>query len=309
MREMFEKDSQRAKRYFVEVGGIKLDYSKNRITDETLRLLRDLANECSLKEKIKAMFKGDKINTTEDRAVLHIALRNKGSNPIEVDGMDVMQNVHQVLSKMEVFSKSLRIGSWLGYTNQIITDIVNIGIGGSDLGALMVCKALKNFGHPRLNMHFVSNVDGVQIQGVLQRVHPETTLFIIASKTFSTQETLTNALTARKWFLYHAMDESLIAKHFVAVSTNKKAAQDFGIDKDNIFEFWDWVGGRYSLWSAVGLAIMIYLGKDNFYALLEGAYLMDQHFYYEDFENNLPVILALLGIWYINFFDAGSHII
>ncbi len=309
MREMFEKDPDRAYKYFIKVGGIKLDYSKNRLNDETLKLLRLLAQECSLKEKIKAMYKGDKINNTEERAALHTALRNKSSFSIEVDGIDVMENVNAVLRRMEDFSRAIRIGDWLGYTNQIITDIVNIGIGGSDLGALMTCKALRNFGHPRLNMHFVSNVDGVQLQGVLESIHPETTLFIVASKTFSTQETLTNAFTARKWFLYHALDEKYIAKHFVAVSTNKQAVKAFGIDEKNMFEFWDWVGGRYSLWSAIGLAIMIYLGEENFSALLEGAYLMDRHFYCEDFENNLPIILALIGVWYINFFDAGSHII
>ena len=309
MKDMFKNDPQRAYRYFVQMGGIRLDYSKNRINDETLEILMALARECELKEKIFAMFRGDKINTTEKRPVLHTALRNKSSNSIIVDGKDIMQDVKKVLTKMEEFSNAIRSGAWLGYTNQIITDIVNIGIGGSDLGALMVCKALKNFAHPRLNMYFVSNVDGVQLQGVLEKIHPETTLFIVASKTFSTQETLTNAFTARKWFLNHALNEAFIAKHFVAVSTNKEAVKAFGINEDNMFEFWNWVGGRYSLWSSIGLSIMIYLGKENFASLLEGAYLMDQHFYNEDFENNLPVILALLGIWYINFFDSGSHLI
>lgn len=309
MREMFEHDPKRYQRYFSHVGGIRLDYSKNRITDKTMTLLENLAQECSLREKIQQMFQGKKINNTENRAVLHTALRNKGKNCIMVDGIDIMQNVHSVLDKMSQFSDSIRIGSWLGYTNQIITDIVNIGIGGSDLGALMVCKALENYGHPRLNMHFVSNVDGVQLQKVLNHIHPETTLFIIASKTFSTQETLTNALTARKWFLNHSLDEKFISKHFVAVSTNKEAVKEFGIDENNMFEFWNWVGGRYSLWSSIGLSIMIYLGRENFDSLLEGAYLMDEHFYNADFKDNMPVILALLGIWYINFFDAGSHLI
>ncbi len=309
MMEMFENDSKRYEKYFIELGGLKLDYSKNRINETTMKLLEDLAKESCLKEKIQAMFSGAKINTTENRAVLHTALRNKRDTCIGVDGIDIMENVRCVLDKMGKFSDSIRTGSWLGYTNQIITDIVNIGIGGSDLGALMTCKALENYGHPRLKMHFVSNVDGVQIQSVLNRIHPETTLFIIASKTFSTQETLTNALTARKWFLKFALNESFIAKHFVAVSTNKNAVKEFGIDENNMFEFWDWVGGRYSLWSAIGLSIMIYLGKQNFDALLGGAYLMDEHFFNADFRNNMPVILALLGIWYINFFDAGSHLI
>lgn len=309
MRELFKEDKNRGLRYFLQIGDLKLDYSKNRINDETLKLLFDLANECGLKEKINAMFEGEKINNTENRAVLHTALRNKANHSVKIDDMDIMPNVREVLTKMQNFSDSLRGGSWLGYTNQIITDIVNIGIGGSDLGVLMVCKALKNHAHPRLNMHFVSNVDGVELQGVLEKIHPETTLFIVASKTFSTQETLTNAFTARKWFLNHALDEKHIAKHFVAVSTNKEAVKEFGIDLENMFEFWNWVGGRYSLWSAIGLAIMIYLGKENFSSLLEGAYLMDEHFRNEPFEKNMPVLMALIGIWYINFFDAGSHII
>ncbi|MBZ7933518.1 glucose-6-phosphate isomerase [Campylobacter sp. RM10543] len=309
MRDLFREEQNRGMRYFLETDYLKLDYSKNRINDETLKLLFNLANECSLKEKMIAMFKGEKINTTENRAVLHTALRNKSNHSIMIDDMDIMPNVREVLTKMQNFSDSLRSGAWLGYTNQVITDIVNIGIGGSDLGALMVCEALKNFGHPRLHMHFVSNVDGAQLQGVLDQVHPETTLFIVASKTFSTQETLTNAFTARKWFLNHALDEKYIAKHFVAVSTNKEAVKEFGIDSNNMFEFWNWVGGRYSLWSAIGLSIMIYLGKENFSSLLEGAYIMDEHFYNQPFEKNMPVILGLIGVWYINFFDAGSHII
>lgn len=309
MRTLFSKDKNRGLRYFLQSGDLKLDYSKNRINDETLKLLFDLAKECSLKEKIDAMFEGEKINNTENRAVLHTALRNQSGYAVKIDDTDIMPNVREVLAKMQKFSDSIRVGSWLGYTHQVITDIVNIGIGGSDLGALMVCKALKNYAHPRLRMHFVSNVDGIQLQGVLERVHPETTLFIVASKTFSTQETLTNAFTARRWFLNHALDEKHITKHFVAVSTNKEAVKEFGIDLDNMFEFWNWVGGRYSLWSAIGLAIMIYLSKENFSSLLEGAYLIDKHFRYEPFEKNMPVLMALIGIWYINFFDAGSHII
>lgn len=284
MRTLFSEDLNRGFKYFLQSGDLKLDYSKNRINDETLKLLFDLAKECSLKEKIDAMFEGEKINSTENRAVLHTALRNKSDYAVKIDDMDIMPNVREVLAKMQKFSDSIRVGSWLGYTNQVITDIVNIGIGGSDLGALMVCKALKNYAHPRIHMHFVSNVDGIQLQGVLEKVHPETTLFIVASKTFSTQETLTNAFTARRWFLNHALDEKYITKHFVAVSTNKEAVKEFGIDLENMFEFWNWVGGRYSLWSAIGLAIMIYLGKENFSSLLEGAYLIDKHFRNEPFE-------------------------
>ncbi|WP_104690898.1 glucose-6-phosphate isomerase [Helicobacter heilmannii] len=309
MKDMFKADPRRATRYFLKNGPISLDYSKNRIDDTTLKLLRNLAIECRLPEKIKAMFSGEKINTTEERAALHTALRYQGQEPIKVDGIDVLPQIRQVLDRMQKFSDMVRCGQWLGYTNQVITDVVNIGIGGSDLGALMVCKALRHFASPRLNMYFVSNVDGTQIQGVLDKIHPETTLFIVASKTFSTQETLTNALSARQWFLAHALNEAHIAKHFVAVSTNKEAVQAFGIDTENMFSFWNWVGGRYSLWSAIGLSIMIYLGKENFKDLLCGAYEMDEHFKNTPFEHNMPVILALLGIWYINLFDAGSHLI
>ncbi|MCQ9325481.1 glucose-6-phosphate isomerase [Neisseria dentiae] len=309
MREMFEQDPERAQRYWLEVGGITLDYSKNRITDETLNLLFKLAREAGLPERIKQMFHGEKINETENRAVLHIALRNRTNSPIEVDGEDVMPKVNHVLHRMGEFTHEVRSGEWLGYTNQVITDVVNIGIGGSDLGPLMMCTALKPFGHPRMRMHFVSNVDGSQLRDVLEKVHPETTLFVIASKTFTTQETLTNALTAREWFLKHAGDEAAIAKHFVAVSTNKKAVAEFGIDTANMFEFWDWVGGRYSLWSAIGLPIMLFLGEENFIEMLNGAHLMDQHFANAPLEQNMPVLLALIGIWYINYYGGGSHVI
>ncbi|MDO1510503.1 MULTISPECIES: glucose-6-phosphate isomerase [unclassified Neisseria] len=309
MRNLFEQDPQRAERYWLEVGGLILDYSKNRITDETLSLLMQLAREAGLPERIKQLFHGEKINTTENRAVLHVALRNRTNAPIYVDGEDVMPKVNHVLKRMGEFSHEVRSGEWLGYTNQVITDVVNIGIGGSDLGPLMMCTALKPCGHPRLNMHFVSNVDGSQLRDVLEKVHPETTLFIIASKTFTTQETLTNALTAREWFLKHADEESAVAKHFVAVSTNKKAVADFGIDTANMFEFWDWVGGRYSLWSAIGLPIMLYLGEENFIEMLNGAHLMDQHFFNAPLEQNMPVLLAMIGIWYINYYGGGSHII
>jgi len=309
MREMFEQDPERAERYWLPIGGLTLDYSKNRINDETMSLLFELAREAGVPERMQQMFHGEKINTTENRAVLHVALRNRTNAPIVVDGEDVMPKVNHVLQRIGEFAHEVRSGSWLGYTNQVITDVVNIGIGGSDLGPLMMCTALKPFGHPRLNMHFVSNVDGSQLRDVLSKVHPETTLFIIASKTFTTQETLTNALTARKWFLDHAGDESAVAKHFVAVSTNQKAVAEFGIDTANMFEFWDWVGGRYSLWSAIGLPIMLYLGEENFIEMLNGAHLMDQHFINTPLERNMPVILALIGIWYINYYGGGSHVI
>ncbi|MUU45949.1 glucose-6-phosphate isomerase [Helicobacter pylori] len=309
MRDWFSKDKERASRYFVQLESLSLDYSKNRLNDTTLKLLFELANDCSLKEKIEAMFKGEKINTTEKRAVLHTALRSLNDAEILLDNMEVLKSVRSVLKRMRAFSDSVRSGKRLGYTNQVITDIVNIGIGGSDLGALMVCTALKRYGHPRLKMHFVSNVDGTQILDVLEKINPASTLFIVASKTFSTQETLTNALTARKWFVERSGDEKHIAKHFVAVSTNKEAVQQFGIDEHNMFEFWDFVGGRYSLWSAIGLSIMIYLGKENFNALLKGAYLMDEHFRNAPFESNLPVLMGLIGVWYINFFQSKSHLI
>ena len=308
MRELFAQDPQRAERYWLEVGGLKLDYSKNRITDETLAGLFELARESGLPEQMQAMFAGEKINNTENRAVLHVALRNRSNTPILVDSEDVMPKVNSVLERMGKFAHAVRCGDWLGYTNQVITDVVNIGIGGSDLGPLMMCSALKNFGHPRLRMHFVSNVDGAQLRDVLEKVHPETTLFIIASKTFTTQETITNANTAREWFLREASEQD-IAKHFVAVSTNQKAVAQFGIDTNNMFEFWDWVGGRYSLWSAIGLPIMLYLGEENFIQMLEGAHLMDQHFINTPLEQNMPVILAMVGIWYINYYGGGSHVV
>ncbi len=308
MRELFEQDPDRAERYWLEVGGLKLDYSKNRITDETLKGLIELAKQAGVQERKKAMFAGKKINETENRAVLHVALRNRTNAPIEVDGEDVMPKVNNVLERMGKFAHAVRNGDWLGYTNQVITDVVNIGIGGSDLGPLMMCSALKTFGHPRMRMHFVSNVDGAQLRDTLDKVHPETTLFIIASKTFTTQETLTNANTARQWFLREGNEED-IAKHFVAVSTNKKAVAEFGIDTAHMFEFWDWVGGRYSLWSAIGLPIMLYLGEENFIEMLNGAHLMDQHFYNAPLDQNMPVLLAMIGVWYINYFGGGSHII
>ena len=308
MRDLFTQDPDRARRYWLEVGGLTLDYAKNRITDQTLNGLFELARESGLPEKMRAMFAGEKINNTENRAVLHIALRNRADTPIYVDGENVMLKVNSVLRHMGQFAHAVRNGDWTGYTGQAITDIVNIGIGGSDQGPLMMCTALQTYGHPRLNMHFVSNVDGTQLRDVLEQVRPETTLFIIASKTFTTQETLTNAHTARDWFLRAGREED-IAKHFVAVSTNKEAVSAFGIDTANMFEFWNWVGGRYSLWSAIGLPIMIYLGEENFIAMLEGAHLMDQHFINAPFEQNMPVLLGMIGIWYINYFGGGSHVI
>ena len=308
MRDLFAQDPDRARRYWLEVGGLILDYAKNRITDQTLNGLFELARESGLPEKMRAMFAGEKINNTENRAALHIALRNRADTPIYVDGENVMPKVNSVLRHMGRFARAVRNGDWTGYTGQAITDIVNIGIGGSDQGPLMMCTALQTYGHPRMNMHFVSNVDGTQLRGVLEQVRPETTLFIIASKTFTTQETLTNAHTARDWFLRAGREED-IAKHFVAVSTNKEAVSAFGIDTANMFEFWNWVGGRYSLWSAIGLPIMIYLGEENFIAMLEGAHLMDQHFINAPFEQNMPVLLGMIGIWYINYFGCGSHVI
>ena len=255
------------------------------------------------------MFRGEPINTTEHRAVLHLALRSPPDAPIRVGGEGVMPKVTRVLDRMARFAHAVRSGDWLGYTHQPITDIVSIGIGGSDLGPLMVCEALKAYAHPRLTMHFVSNVDSSLLKETLKRVHAETTLFIIESKTFTTSETLTNAHTAREWFLSRAGDAGAVARHFVAVSTNQKAVADFGIDPAHMFEFWDWVGGRYSLWSAIGLPIMLCLGEENFRALLAGAHGMDTHFRTAPLEANMPVLLALVGIWYINFFGGGSHVI
>ena len=309
MRGLFEADPQRAEKFWLEQSGLRLDYSKNRITHQTMTLLLQLAREAGVPERIRAMFAGERINTTEQRAAFHIALRNRSGQPMSIDGEDVMPKVLGVLERMARFSDAVRNGEWLGYTQQPITDIVNIGIGGSDLGSLMVCQALKAHAHPRLSMHFVSNVDSSQLKETLRRVHAETTLFIIESKTFTTHETLTNAHTARDWFVHRARDPSAVARHFVAVSTNRKAVGEFGIDPANMFEFWDWVGGRYSLWSAIGLPIMLYLGEKNFLDLLAGAHSMDQHFRDTPLENNLPVVLGLLGIWYINFFGAGSHVI
>ncbi len=309
MREMFQDDPQRFEKFSLQFNDILLDYSKNRITEETLALLMQLARESHVEEWRERMFSGEKINFTENRAVLHTALRNRGNKPVLVDGKDVMPDVNRVLKQMREFTERVRSGAWKGYTGKPITDIVNIGIGGSDLGPFMACTALKPFSRPDLHAHFVSNVDGAHLGMTLQKCDPETTLFIVASKTFTTQETLTNARSARKWFLEKAKDEEQIAKHFVALSTNATEVAKFGIDTANMFEFWDWVGGRYSLWSSIGLSIALNIGMDNFEAMLQGAYEMDQHFRTTPLEKNLPVVMAMIGIWYNNFFGAQTHAI
>ncbi|MFD2933056.1 glucose-6-phosphate isomerase [Spirosoma flavum] len=310
LRDLFAEDPERFNKFTRRFDDILLDFSKNRITNETFDLLEQLAEQASLASAISKMFSGDKINRTEDRAVLHIALRNRSNTPILVDGQDVMPDVNEVLTHMKSFTERIRSGEWKGYTGEAITDVVNIGIGGSDLGPVMVTEALKAYADDKkLRVHFVSNVDGVHIYETLQTVRPETTLFLIASKTFTTQETMTNAQTARQWFLDTAKDEAAIAKHFAALSTNKKDVEKFGIDPENMFGFWDWVGGRYSLWSAIGLSIALYVGFDKFEELLDGAHAMDEHFRDTPFDQNLPVILALVGIWYNNFFGAQTEAI
>jgi glucose-6-phosphate isomerase len=309
MRDLFAQDPDRFKKFSLEGEGLFLDFSKNRITDETLKLLYALAMERDVPGWAKKMFAGEKINITENRAVLHIALRNRSNRPILVDGKDVMPEVNAVLAHMETFSKAVRSGAWKGYTGKPITDFVNIGIGGSDLGPVMVTEALKPYAKKGLNAHFVSNVDGTHIAETLKNLSPETTLFIVASKTFTTQETLTNAHSARDWFLAAAKDESAVAKHFVALSTNEKEVRKFGIDPANMFGFWDWVGGRYSLWSAIGLPIALSIGFENFVALLEGAHAIDEHFLNAPPEKNLPLTLGVLGVWYNNFFGARTHAI
>ncbi|EFB6870229.1 glucose-6-phosphate isomerase [Escherichia coli] len=307
--DLFAKDGDRFSKFSATFGDQMLvDYSKNRITEETLAKLQDLAKECDLAGAIKSMFSGEKINRTENRAVLHVALRNRSNTPILVDGKDVMPEVNAVLEKMKTFSEAIISGEWKGYTGKAITDVVNIGIGGSDLGPYMVTEALRPYKN-HLNMHFVSNVDGTHIAEVLKKVNPETTLFLVASKTFTTQETMTNAHSARDWFLKAAGDEKHVAKHFAALSTNAHAVGEFGIDTANMFEFWDWVGGRYSLWSAIGLSIVLSIGFDNFVELLSGAHAMDKHFSTTPAEKNLPVLLALIGIWYNNFFGAETEAI
>lgn len=309
MRNLFAEDPQRFERFSLHLDDLLFDYSKNRITVQTVNLLLDLARQAGLKEKIAAMFRGDKINVTENRAVLHVALRNRSNHPIFVDGKDVMPDVNRVLEQMRKFSESVRSGEWRGCTGKAITDVVNIGIGGSDLGPKMAAKALSPYAHPRLRVRFVSNVDEADLLNNLGDLDPETTLFCVSSKTFTTQETMTNARSAREWFLTKIDDQSAIAKHFVAISTNAERVAEFGIDTANMFEFWDWVGGRYSLWSAIGLPIALAVGMDAFEALLAGAHKVDEHFRTQPFERNIPVIMGLLGIWYANFFGAESYAI
>ncbi|ROL55353.1 Glucose-6-phosphate isomerase [Anabarilius grahami] len=311
MRQMFEDDPDRFNKFSLELttddGDILLDYSKNLISEEVLTMLFDMARSVGVEAAREKMFAGEKINFTEGRAVLHTALRNRSNTPITVDGKDVMPEVNRVLEQMKGFCHKVRSGEWKGFSGKAITDVVNIGIGGSDLGPLMVTEALKPYSKGGPNVWFVSNIDGTHMAKTLAQLNPETTLFIIASKTFTTQETITNAETAREWFLKTAKDTSAVAKHFVALSTNAPKVKDFGIDTNNMFEFWDWVGGRYSLWSAIGLSIALHIGFDNFEQLLAGAHWMDNHFRSAPLEKNAPVLLALLGVWYVNFFQAETH--
>jgi glucose-6-phosphate isomerase len=308
LKDLFKSDNQRFENFSIRFNDILFDYSKNRVDEKTLALLIQLANECSLNKAIEAMFAGEKINVTEDRSVLHTALRNVSNTPVYSDGKDVMPEVNAVLDHMKTFSEAVISGAWKGYTGKEITDVVNIGIGGSDLGPVMVTEALKAY-KTRLNAHFVSNVDGTHIVETLKHLDPETTLFLIASKTFTTQETMANAHSARDWFIASGAKDADVAKHFAALSTNSKGVSEFGIDTANMFEFWDWVGGRYSLWSAIGLSIVLNIGFDNFKALLTGAHKMDEHFRTTPFEQNIPVIMGLIGIWYNNFFEAETNVI
>jgi glucose-6-phosphate isomerase len=308
IKDLFVNDEERFNKFSVRFEDILLDYSKNLITDKTKAILVALANECELDDAIERMFTGDVINQTENRAVLHTALRNRSNSPIAVDGHEIMPDINAVLEKMKVFSEKVISGNWKGYSGKAITDVVNIGIGGSDLGPVMVTEALKPYKN-HLSLHFVSNVDGTHIAEVLKKINPETTLFLIASKTFTTQETMSNANSARDWFIANGGSAEEVAKHFVALSTNEKLVTAFGIDPANMFGFWDWVGGRYSLWSAIGLSISLSVGYENFIELLEGAHAMDKHFRTADFNENIPVILALLGIWYNNFHGADTQAI
>ncbi len=309
IQELFAQEKDRFNKYSLTFNDeILVDFSKNNLTQETLGLLRQLSEECGLVQAKKAMFDGEKINRTENRAVLHTALRNRANTPVLVDGKDVMPEVNAVLAEMKTFCARVISGEWKGYTGKAITDVINIGIGGSDLGPYMVTEALRPYKN-HLTMHFVSNVDGTHIAETLKKVNPETTLILVASKTFTTQETMTNALSARDWFLAAAKDPAHVAKHFAALSTNAKAVAEFGIDTDNMFEFWDWVGGRYSLWSAIGLSIALSIGFDNFEALLSGAHAMDQHFLNAPLEQNIPTTLALVGLWNTNFLGAQTEAI
>lgn len=309
LRDLFRQDADRFKSFSLLLQDILFDYSKNLVTAETIQLLVQLANECGLKKAIDAMFGGEKINLTENRAVLHTALRNFSGRPVVTDGKDVMPEIQRVQAQMKTFCDDVHSGKWKGYTGRNIRYIVNIGIGGSDLGPVMVTEALRPYWINGIQTFFVSNVDGTHIAETLKKVNAEETLFLIASKTFTTQETMTNAFTAREWFLKHAQDEAHVARHFVALSTNEKEVVKFGIDKQNMFVFWDWVGGRYSLWSAIGLSIALTIGYGHFEELLKGAYAADEHFRVTPFEKNIPVIMALLGVWYTNFFGAQSEAI
>ena len=308
LKDLFQADPDRFNKFSITFNDILVDYSKNRIDDQTVALLVQLAKECRVKEAAEAMFSGEKINVTEGRPVLHIALRNRSNKPIYVDGKDVMEDVNRVLAHMKSFSEQIISGEWKGFTGKAITDVVNIGIGGSDLGPVMVTEALKAYKN-HLNMHFVSNVDGTHIAEALKTLNPETTLFLIASKTFTTQETMANAHSARDWFIAGGGTDADVAKHFAALSTNSEGVAKFGIDTKNMFEFWDWVGGRYSLWSAIGLSIVLSIGYDNFIELLTGAHQVDEHFLNTELEENIPVILGLLGIWYNNFFESETEAI
>lgn len=309
MRSLFDEDPDRFVMFSRRLGSILFDFSKNRITDTTMDLLLALARERGVEEGIAAMFSGERINVTENRAVLHTALRNRSARPVYVDGQDVMGEVREVLARMRDFTQRVRRGEWTGYSGKRITDVVNIGIGGSDLGPKMVTQALAHYGHPEMRFHFVSNVDGTHLATTLEDISPETTLFLIASKTFTTQETMTNAWSARGWFLDHAGDASHVARHFVAMSTHGEAVKAFGIDPENMFVFWDWVGGRYSLWSAIGLSIALSIGMDRFEELLQGAFEVDEHFRTAALVDNIPVLMGLLGIWYRDFMGAQTHAI
>jgi glucose-6-phosphate isomerase len=309
LREMFKSDPNRFNQFHIQFNDLLLDYSKHRISKETISLLVKLAKEADVEGWRNRMFEGEKINSTEHRAVLHTALRNQNISPIISDGEDVMPKVKSVLKKMRRFSEEVRSGQWKGFTGKAITSVINIGIGGSDLGPAMVCQALKAYGSKTITPYFVSNVDGADLSQALEKCNPETTLFIIASKTFTTQETMTNAFSARDWFLKAAKDNQHIKKHFVALSTNQHVVSQFGIDTENMFEFWDWVGGRYSLWSAIGLSIALYIGMDGFEELLKGGFEMDEHFKTAPIEQNIPMMMGLLGVWYINFFNFPTHAI
>ncbi len=309
MRDLFDRNPQRAAQMTMRAAGLHVDYSKNLLTQETLGLLFDLAQAVDLQGWIRRMYAGDQINNTEGRAVLHVALRNRSNRPIFVDGEDVMPGINAVLARMETFTRAVRGGEWRGYTGERITDVVNIGIGGSNLGPLMVCEALKPYQSPELRVHFVSNVDGTHLAETIRHLDPASTLFVVASKTFTTQETMTNALSARAWLVKALGDEAAVADHFVAVSTNGERVAAFGIDTSHMFGFWDWVGGRYSLWSAIGLPIALAIGYEGFCELLAGAHEMDEHFHDADISENLPAVLGLIGVWYANFAGARTHVV